>query len=136
MRMGCMDEHTDGQTTRKLCASSHGCRQCSSITKYLHLNDVSKKSWDERLTRGVAGFPIVSSAYLLNQRLVVVSIKWHGAMNHGVQQHTKGPGVHLWPTVWPTVDNLWGGVQRATAKGLKILITMVEVRQAKVCNLR
>ena len=95
---------------------------------------VSKKS--SRLTRGVVGFPVVSSADLLNQCLVAVSIKWHGAMNHCVQQHTERPSVHLWPSVRPSVDNLRGGVQRAAAKGLKELVPVVEVRQAEVCDLR
>lgn len=38
----------------------------------------------QRLTRGVVWFSVVSSAYLLDQCLVVLSIKWHGAMNHSV----------------------------------------------------
>lgn len=38
--------------------------------------------------------------------------------------------------VWPPINNLWGSVQRAAAKGLKILITMVEVRQAEVGDLQ
>ena len=38
----------------------------------------------KRLTRGVSGFSVVASADLLDQCLVVVSIKWHGTMNHSV----------------------------------------------------
>lgn len=89
-----------------------------------------------KLTRGVDGFAVVSSTNLLDQRLMVDSIKWHGAMNQCVQQHTKGPSVYLWPTVWPSIDNLWGGIQRAATKCLKVLITVVQVRQSKVRDLR
>lgn len=57
-------------------------------------------------------------------------------MNHSVQQHTKRPSVHLWPAVWPAIDYLRGSVQRASTKGLKVLITMEEVGQPKVCDLQ
>lgn len=57
-------------------------------------------------------------------------------MNHGVQQNTKGPCVHLRPMVRPSIDYLWRSVQRAATKSLKILITMVDVRQAEVCDLQ
>lgn len=71
----------------------------------------------------------------MDQHLVVLPIKWHGAVNQSVQQHTQRPRVHLWATVWPSINNLWGGVQRAAAEGLKVLVSVVEVRQAKVCDL-
>lgn len=71
-----------------------------------------------KLTRGVVGFAIVSSADLLDQSFVVVSIKRHISMNQCVQKHAERPGVHLWAAVWPSVDDLWGGIQRAPAKRL------------------
>lgn len=62
------------------------------------------------LTRGVVWFSVVSCADLLDQRLVVEPVERHGAVDQCVQQHTQGPGVHLWAPVRPPVDDLWGGV--------------------------
>lgn len=66
---------------------------------------------------------------------MVLPIKWHGAVNQSVQEHTQRPRVHLWATVWPSINDLWGGVQRAAAEGLKVLVSVVEIRQAEVCDL-
>lgn len=41
------------------------------------------------LTRGLGGFAVVSGADLLDQHLVVESIKRHGAVNQRVQQYTE-----------------------------------------------
>lgn len=88
------------------------------------------------LTRGLAGFAVVAGADLLDQHLVVESIKRHGAVNQRVQQHAERPGVHLRSTVRPSVDDLWRGVQGAAAERLQILVTVVEVGQPKICNLQ
>lgn len=66
---------------------------------------------------------------------MVLPVKRHGAVNQSVQEHTQGPRVHLWATVWPSINDLRGGVQRAAAEGLKVLVSVVEVRQAEVCDL-
>lgn len=67
---------------------------------------------------------------------MVVSIKWHRAVNHGIQQHSKRPSVYFWPTIGTSIDNFRGSIQRAATKCLEVLITMVEVGQAKVSNLK
>lgn len=66
---------------------------------------------------------------------MVVSIERHVSMNQCVQKHAERPGVHLWPAVRPSIDDLWGGVQRTPAKRLKKLVAVEEIRQTEVCNL-
>lgn len=66
---------------------------------------------------------------------MVEPVEGHGAVDQRVQQHAQGPGVHLWAPVRPPVDNLGGGVQGAAAEGLQVVVAMVEVGQAEVCDL-
>lgn len=87
------------------------------------------------LTRGLAGLPVVSCAYLLDQGLVVLAVERHGAVNHRVQQHAQRPRVHLGPPVRPSVDDLWGSVERAAAKRLQVLVAVEKVGQAEIRDL-
>lgn len=66
---------------------------------------------------------------------MVQSVEGHSAVDHRVQQHAKGPGVHLRAPVRPPVDDLRGGVKGAATEGLQELVTVVDVGQAKVCDL-
>lgn len=43
--------------------------------------------------------------------------------------------MYLWASIWSSVHNLRGSVQRTAAKCLKKLVFMVEVGQTKICNL-
>lgn len=66
---------------------------------------------------------------------MVLAVERHGAMDHRVQQHPQGPRVHLRAPVRPPVDDLRGGVERAAAERLQVLVAAVEVGQAEVCDL-
>lgn len=43
--------------------------------------------------------------------------------------------MYLWASIWSSVHNLRGGIQRAAAERLKKLVLVVEVGQTKICNL-
>lgn len=88
------------------------------------------------LTRWFGGFAVVSGADLLDQVLVVLSVKRHGSMNQCVQQDAQRPAVHLRASVRPAVHDLRGGVQRTAAERLQEFIPLVQVRQAKVRDLK
>lgn len=111
---------------------SDGCR----FTQEKQRQRCSRRGRDAPgLTRGVAGLPVGPRAYLLDQGLVVLAVEGHGAVNHGVQQHTQGPGVDLGPPVGPPVDDLWGCVERAAAECLQVLVAVVKVGQAEIGDL-
>ena len=78
---------------------------------------------------------VVSSADLSDQALVVASIKRHGAVHQSVEQNPQRPAVHLGPFIRPTIYDFRRGVKRTAAVRLQILITSIQVRQAKISNL-
>lgn len=79
------------------------------------------------LTGWFGGFEVVSSADLLDQLLVVLSIERHGSVNQGVQQDAQRPAVHLRSSVRPAVHDLGRSVQRTAAERLQEFIVLVEV---------
>lgn len=109
----------------------HGSAKLCPVT---NLNQTDPKKC-EPLTRGVVWFSVVPGADLLDQRLVVLPIERHGAVDQRVQQHAQRPRVHLGAPVRPPVDDLRGGVQGAAAEGLQVIGAVVEVGQAEVCDL-
>lgn len=87
------------------------------------------------LTGWFGGFAVVSSADLLDQLLVVLSVERHGSVNQGVQQDAQRPAVHLRSSVRPAVHDLGRSVQRTAAERLQEFIILVEVGQPEVSDL-
>lgn len=88
---------------------------------------MSSKSSSKSLTGWFGGFVVVSGADLLDQILVVLSVKRHGSMNQGVQEDAQRPAVHLRSSVRPAVNNLGRSIQRTTAVRLQEFIVLVQV---------
>ncbi len=99
----------------------------ANCTKEVSLESRSSSIEFKSLTRWFGGFAVVSSADLLNQLLVVLSVERHGSVNQGVQQDAQRPAVHLRTSIRPAVHNLRRSVQRTAAVRLQEFIVLVEV---------